>query len=153
MVRGLVVGIGCAAILVANMTSCATKGPKRIGPPHIALPVPAANAAVSIDRRPQPIRGPVACRNDVGDFSIAVGEAGTAIAVTLAPDASKVTSVGLGEVYGVLMGYHDGSPGGDAKATKVGRTYTITGTATGVHAANWMEPITKPFEIKVTCPE
>ena len=29
---------------------------------------------------------------------------------------------------------------------------TITGTATGVDMANPMQPITKPFEIKVSCP-
>lgn len=152
MLRGLVVGIGGAAIVVGSLTGCASKGPKRIGPPHLAVPVPAANAAVTIDRRPQAIQGPVSCAEHVGDFTIAVGKSVTAIAVTLTPDASTVTSVGLGEVYGVLMGYHEGAPGAKAAATKVGRTYTITGTATGVHAANVREPITKAFEIRVTCP-
>lgn len=152
MLRVLAVGVGGAAIVVGNLTGCATKGPKRIGPPDISFPVPAAHAAVTIDRRPQAIQGPVSCAADVGDFTIAVGASHTAIAVTMTPDASTVTSVGLGEVYGVLMGYHQGAPGAKAAATKEGRTYTITGTATGVHAANLREPITKPFEIRVTCP-
>ena len=39
-----------------------------------------------------------------------------------------------------------------AKATKDGNKYTISGTATGVDMANPMQPVTKPFEIEVTCP-
>jgi len=41
---------------------------------------------------------------------------------------------------------------GEAKAEKDGKTYTISGSATGVDMANPMQPVTKPFEIEVTCP-
>ena len=70
----------------------------------------------------------------------------------MAEDASKVTSVGLGNVSGVSLGYTEGAPGGNASATKDGKTYMITGTATGVDMSNPMQPMTKPFEISVTCP-
>ena len=70
----------------------------------------------------------------------------------MAEDASKVTSVGLGNVDGVVLGFQDMAPGGSASATKDGKTYTISGTASGVDMANPMQPITKPFEIAVTCP-
>jgi lipoprotein LpqH len=63
-----------------------------------------------------------------------------------------VTSVGLGNIDGVTLGFADGAPGGKATATKDGKKYTVTGTATGVDAANPMQPIEKPFEIEVTCP-
>ena len=43
-------------------------------------------------------------------------------------------------------------PGGEATATKDGSTYKINGTATGVDMANPTQPVTKPFEIAVTCP-
>ena len=88
----------------------------------------------------------------MGNLSIAVGEQTTGVAVVMTPDGSKVTSVGLGNVNGVVMGYQDGAPGGEATATKDGQTFTITGTATGVDMANPMQPMTKPFEIRVTCP-
>ncbi|WP_423212800.1 lipoprotein LpqH [Mycobacterium talmoniae] len=39
---------------------------------------------------------------------------------------------------------------GQAKATKDGKDYTITGTAWGMDAAN--NEVTKPFEVEVTCP-
>ena len=63
-----------------------------------------------------------------------------------------MTSVGLGNVNGVALGFQEGAPGGSATATKDGKTYTVTGTATGVDMANPMQPVTKPFEIAVSCP-
>jgi lipoprotein LpqH len=112
----------------------------------------AGTATVTIDGQPQDVQGQVVC-STVGDsFSIAVGAQATGIAVMMAPDASKVTSVGLGNVNGVALGFQDGAPGGTATATKDGQTYTVSGTATGVDMANPMQPMTKPFEIKVTCP-
>ena len=57
-----------------------------------------------------------------------------------------------GNIDGVMMGYQEGAPGGNASVTKDGQTYTITGTATGMDMANPMQPMTKPFEIKVSCP-
>ncbi len=71
----------------------------------------------------------------------------------LSADASTVQSVGLGNVNGVTLGYTPGVPGGaNATASKDGNTYKISGTATGVDMANPMQPVTKPFEIQVTCP-
>ena len=71
----------------------------------------------------------------------------------MSEDASKVHSVGLGNVNGVTLGYTEGVPGGAAaSATKDGNAYKITGTATGVDMANPMTPVTKPFEIDVNCP-
>lgn len=85
-------------------------------------------------------------------MNIAIGQQGTGVAVVLAEDASKVSSVGLGNIDGVVLGFQDGAPGGNASATRADKTYTITGTATGVDMANPMQPMTKPFEIEVTCP-
>jgi lipoprotein LpqH len=109
-------------------------------------------AKVTIDGQPQDVQGTVACTTAAGNFSIAVGNPGTGIGIVMAEDGSKVNSVGLGSVNGVSLGYTEGAPGGNASATKDGKTYTITGTATGVDMANPMQPLTKPFEISVTCP-
>lgn len=109
-------------------------------------------AKVKIDDQPQDVQGQVVCSNAAGNFSIAVGNPGTGIGIVMAEDASKVSSVGLGNVNGVALGYQEGAPGGSASATKDGKTYTITGTATGVDMSNPTQPMTKPFEISVTCP-
>jgi hypothetical protein len=65
---------------------------------------------------------------------------------------SAVSSVNANVLGGVALAFQDGAPGGNATATKDGKSYTISGTATGVDMANPMQPITKPFEIAVTCP-
>jgi lipoprotein LpqH len=113
----------------------------------------AGGAKVTIDGQPQNIQGQVVCATAGGNLNIAIGEATTGIAAVLSADASTVQSVGLGNVNGVTLGYTSGVPGGaSATATKDGNTYKISGTATGVDMANPMQPVTKPFEIQVTCP-
>ncbi len=153
--------------MVAGLTGCSSKkSEESAGPSKAASSSPAVTASsgsvtaqagagtatVTIDGKPKEIQGQVACTTAAGSLNIAVGQQDTGIAVMMAPDASKVTSVGLGNVDGVMLGFQDGAPGGSASATKDGQAYTITGTATGVDMANPMQPMTKPFEIKVSCP-
>jgi lipoprotein LpqH len=86
-----------------------------------------------------------------GNMNIAIGDAGTGIAAVVSDgDSPTVTSVGLGNVNGVTLAVGPGA--GDAKAEKSGSTYKISGNATGIDMANPMAPVTKPFEIEVTCP-
>lgn len=92
------------------------------------------------------------CATTAGTFSIGVGAGTSGVAVVMPEDASSVTSVSLGNIDGIALGYSQGVPGGEAKATKDGKKYTITGTATGVDTANPMQPMTKPFEVEVSCP-
>jgi lipoprotein LpqH len=158
------VGVGGAAIVVAGLTGCSSRNSQegtgaaqdtsRATATSEAATTTAARgtAEVTVDGKSMDINGQVVCSAAVGTMNIAVGEQTTGIAVVMSPDASKVTSVGLGNVDGVVMGYQVGAPGGNASATKDGNTYTVTGTATGVDMANPMQPMTKPFEIKVTCP-
>jgi len=109
-------------------------------------------ATVTIDGQPKDINGQVVCSTMGGNVNIAIGEQTTGIAVVMSEDASKVSSVGLGNINGIVLGFQDGAPGGNASATKDGKAYKITGTASGVDMANPMAPMTKPFEISVTCP-
>ncbi len=44
--------------------------------------------------------------------------------------------MGLGNVNGVTLGYQSGAGQGEAKAEKDGKTYKISGTATGIDMAN-----------------
>ena len=176
VIRGLVVGVGSAALVVAGLAGCSSKKSESSTATHesstathesstqapssavsatsgsVTAAAGAGTATVTIDGKPQDVQGQVVCATVGSNFSIAIGAQATGIAVMMAPDASQVTSVGLGNVNGVALGYQAGAPGGSATATKDGQNYTISGTATGVDMANPMQPMTKPFEIKVTCP-
>jgi lipoprotein LpqH len=86
-----------------------------------------------------------------GNMNIAIGQGTTGVsAVVSEGDTPTVTAVGLGNVNGVTLAVGMGA--GEATAVKDGKTYKITGNATGIDMANPMSPVTKPFEIEVTCP-
>ncbi len=167
MKRGLVVAIGGAAIVATALSGCSKEEKKTestSSATHSAsseassTSSPSASsgagaAKVTIDGQPHDVQGQVVCAVAGGNYNIAIGEATTGVAVVMSEDASAVHSVGLGNVNGVTLGFQEGVPGGAAaKATKDGSKYTISGTATGVDMANPMAPVTKPFEIEVTCP-
>ncbi|WP_431238422.1 lipoprotein LpqH [Mycolicibacterium aichiense] len=170
MKRALVVTVAGAAVLVAGLSGCSKNDNKSTSTTSATANTSAAatttsaagspsatagagNAKVTIDGQAQNVQGQVVCATAGGNLNIAIGEATTGIAAVLSADASSVQSVGLGNVNGVTLGYTAGVPGGaNATATKDGNTYTISGTATGVDMANPMQPVTKPFEIQVTCP-
>lgn len=110
-------------------------------------------ARVSIDGQDQTVEGTVVCTAMGGNIQIAIGNATQGIGAQVSEgDSPAVHQVGLGNINGVALGFQEGAPGGEATVTKDGNTYTITGTATGVDMANPMQPLTKPFEIAVTCP-
>lgn len=175
MKRGLTVAIGGAAIVLSGLVGCSSdKSVKQ----NLESATDTANSAasdassavtsatdaikgnpepgtarVSIDSQDQNVEGTVVCTAMGGNIHIAIGNDTQGIGAQLTEgDSPAVNQVGLGNVNGVALGFQEGAPGGKATATKDGNTYTITGTATGVDMANPMEPITKPFEIAVTCP-
>jgi lipoprotein LpqH len=162
------VGVGGTAIVVAGLVGCSSKNTETAAEKAKEAPSSAVSATsgsvtasagagtakVSIDGQPKDVQGQIACTTAMGNLSIGIGDAtsGSGIAVVMSPDASKVTSVALGNVNGAALGFQDGASGAKASATKDGNTYKISGTATGVDMANPMQPMTKPFEIEVTCP-
>ena len=165
MIRAVVVAAGSAAIVIAGVASCSSekKSETKAESTSSAASVEATHggttasagagtAKVTIGGEPKEVQGQVVCATTGGTFNIAIGDQTSGIAVVMAEDGSNVTSVGLGNINGVALGYQQGAPGGEAKATKDGKNYTITGTATGVDMANPMQPLTKPFEIEVSCP-
>lgn len=95
----------------------------------------------------------VACNKTGGKINIAIGNQSSGIGAVLT-DANppEVQSVGLGNVNGAALGYTGGTGQGNAQATKDGNKYKISGTATGVNISDPMHPVSKPFEIDVTCP-
>ena len=113
--------------------------------PDIVPPAPLP-VALTVGGEPVDVRGPVVCKDRYGRSSITAGNSLLRVFVDLEQDASQVHDVYLGVIDGAEMS----SPG--ATATKVGTTYTISGTASGVSDADPPEQVTKPFEIRVTCP-
>ena len=164
MKRGFVVAVGGTAIVIAGLSGCSSDEKKSESPTTSAETTTGAGTAsataapsgggtkVTIDGQDQNVAGTVVCSAMGGNMNIAIGDAATGIAAVLSSDGSTVQSVGLGNVNGVTLGYQSGTGQGEAKATKDGNNWKITGTATGIDMANPMQPVNKPFEINVTCP-
>jgi ipoprotein LpqH len=161
--RGFVVAVGGAAIVIAGLSGCSSNNKSSSSSPSAASPTGTASATasagpsgsgnkVTIDGKDQNVSGTVVCSSMGGNMNIAIGEAATGIAAVVSADGSTVQSVGLGNVNGVTLGYQSGTGQGDAKVSKDGKSYKISGTATGIDMANPMQPVNKPFEIDVTCP-
>ena len=164
MKRGFVVAVGGAAIVIAGLSGCSSEEKKSESPTTSAEATTEAGTAsataapsgggtkVTIDGQDQNVGGTVVCSAMGGNMNIAIGDAATGIAAVLSEDGSTVQSVGLGNVNGVTLGYQSGTGQGEAKATKDGNNWKISGTATGIDMANPMQPVNKPFEIDVACP-
>jgi ipoprotein LpqH len=162
--RGFVVAIGGAAIVIAGLSGCSSDEKKSESATTSAEATTEAGTAsataapsgggtkVTIDGQDQNVGGTVVCTAMGGNMNIAIGDAATGIAAVLSEDGSTVQSVGLGNVNGVTLGYQSGTGQGEAKATKDGNNWKISGTATGIDMANPMQPVNKPFEIDVACP-
>ncbi len=170
MKRGFVVAVGGAALVIAGLSGCSSgdKSSSSTTTEETSATVTteetttvaespsvttgAGTTKVTIDGQEQAVEGNVVCAAMGGNLNIAIGEAMTGIAAVVSEgDAPTVSSVALGNVDGVSLGFTQGA-GGEATAEKNGNTYTISGTATGVDMANPMTPVNKPFTIEVTCP-
>jgi ipoprotein LpqH len=149
--HGILVGITAAVTVAASLAGCSDNKPTTS--PSNSAAAPAGNRVV-IDGQTQNVAGPVSCTQVNGNLSIGVGDPTTGVgAVVSNAEPPVVQAVGLGNLTGVTLGYSAGAPNqGDAQATKNGNSYTIKGTATGVDAANPQQPITKSFEMDVSCP-
>jgi len=163
--RGFVIAVGGAAIVIAGLSGCSSGEKKSESPTTTAAEATtgagtaSATAApsgggtkITIDGQDQNVSGTVVCSAMGGNMNIAIGDATTGIAAVVSEDGSNVQSVGLGNVNGVALGYQNGTGQGEAKATKDGNNWKISGTATGIDMANPMQPVNKPFEIDVICP-
>lgn len=166
--RGWAMSVAGAAIVAAGLAGCSdntsdtatgttetmtsTGTPATVTSGAVSGTAGPGAAKVTVDGKPQQINGQVVCSTNGGNMNIAIGEATSGIGIMLTEDASRVSSVGLGNVDGVALGFQEGAPGGSATATRDGKIYKVSGTATGIDMANPTAPTTKPFEIEVTCP-
>jgi ipoprotein LpqH len=156
----ILVGIAAAATVVAGLAGCSSN---KSGTSESSSNVPAAGSAsapapggskVIIDGQTQNVAGQATCTQVNGNLSIGIGDptAGIGAVVTNA-DPPVVQAVGLGNLTGVTLGYSAGAQNqANAQATKSGNSYTIKGTATGITSPDQQQPMSKPFEIDVTCP-
>jgi ipoprotein LpqH len=161
---GFVVAVGGVGIVIAGLSGCSSDEKKSESPATTAEATTGAGTAsataapsgggakVMIDGQDQNVSGTVVCSAMGGNMNIAIGGAATGIAAVVSEDGSNVQSVGLGNVNGVTLGYTAGTGQGDVKANMDGKTWKITGTATGIDMANPMQPVNKPFELEVACP-
>lgn len=149
--------VGGAAMVIAGLAGCSSNDGSSESSTTSSNTASAtsapSSAKVTIDGQDQEIQGTVACTSMGGNVNIAIGQATTGIgAVVTEADPPAVQSVGLGNVNGVTLGFQQGTGQGNAEVEKDDKTYNIKGNATGIDMANPLQPVTKPFEIEVTCP-
>ena len=151
MKRAILVGIAAASMVVAGLAGCSNKSNTSSSSTSASS---GSTQKVTIDGQNQNITGQVSCTQAGGNLNIGIGDPTNGIgAVITIANPPAVQSVGLGNVNGVTLGYSAAAPNqGNVEATKNGNSYTIKGTATGVNMASPQQPVTKPFEMDVTCP-
>jgi lipoprotein LpqH len=164
--RAFAAAVAGAAIMVGGLVGCssdksaeeqvsdATESAKSA----VTSATDAAKEAVNgpklvIDGEDQNLEGDVTCAAMGGNVQLAIANNAQGIGAQVSEgDDPVVRQVGIGSFDGVALGYTEGVPGGEASVEKDGNTYTIKGTATGVDMANPMQPLTKSFELTLTCP-
>jgi lipoprotein LpqH len=112
---------------------------------------------VTVDGQNQNVTGQVTCTTAGANINIGIGDAANGIGAVVSTDNPPIVhAVGLGTVNGVILGFSDAAPNqaANAGAAVNGKVYGIKGTASGVDMTNPDEPkpVTKPFEMSVTCP-
>lgn len=168
MKRGLIVALSGTALVVAGLTGCssdkdkdkqASAGSSATASASAEVPgggnatAGSGTAKVTVDGKAQDVSGQIGCTIAAGKVVIAIGNTGGGLGATLTDaDPPVVEAVGLGSVGGQALAYAPGVPGAEAKATKDGKTYKISGTVMSVDMSNPTAPANKPFEMEVTCP-
>lgn len=153
MKRGFVVAVGGTAMVIAGLSGCSSDKKSETSGETSSAAAAQGRTTVTIDGKDQTVEGTIVCTTMGDNVNIAIGDATTGIgAVVSAGDDPTVHSVGLGNVNGAPMGFQENAGQGEATAEKDGSTYKISGTAVGADLNNPAQPLTKPFEIEVSCP-
>jgi lipoprotein LpqH len=161
--RGFVVAAAGAAIVVAGMTGCSSN---KACSGSTCSSGGKGTAKVTIDDKDQSITGTVGCTTTGDNTVIAISNGGTnngygganGMGATLTNNGTDVQTVNLVN-NGATLSYQKGNTamGGDAKVTKDGNKYTITGHAVQPgqmpDISNPGAPMpTHPFTMEITCP-
>jgi serine/threonine protein kinase len=142
--------LGIVAVVVTVIVILAWRPEKTRAVPSSSVPTDVGgHDRVVVDGQNQDISGATTCTTSSDGVSISIGSAQVSLTDAVPP---VVETVFLGTVNGVYLTYSETLGEGSAEATRDGKTYKITGTATGFDLANGFEQVSKPFEIDVTCP-
>lgn len=112
-------------------------------------------AKITVGGQDQPVHGDVVCATHDGSTGITIGDATSGVIAMLTDsDSPEVQSVVFGDVDDAKLMYIkdmpvSGTPA-ETKASKNGKHYTISGTASKLETVP--NPESKTFEIDVTCP-
>jgi lipoprotein LpqH len=152
--RGIVVGVAGVAIVVAWCAGCSSNKSNTGASSGPAAP---AGPQLIVDGKNQNVSGAVTCTPSGNNTNIGIGDAANGVGAVVSNDNPPIVhAVGLGTVDGVTLGYSDAAQGqgGDAGAAVSGKYYQIKGTASGANMSNPQQPqpVTKNFELDVTCP-
>jgi lipoprotein LpqH len=156
--RGIVVGVAGVAMVVAGLSGCSSNNSNSNTSASSSSSASApAGPQVIIDGQNQNITGQVSCTVNGANTNIGIGDQTTGLGAVVSNDNPPIVhAVGLGNVNGITLGFSDAAPnsGSNAGAAQDGKSYTIKGTASGVDMSNPQQPqpVTKPFEMDVTCP-
>ena len=174
MKHALVLGMTSAALIVA-LAGCSTATEKDGSQTSAAETTAAETSTTAADTATTSAEAPAAapgtghvkldnadlgevtavtCATDAGITTITVAATPATTVVVTAEDVPSVKSVNIGELGGdgPSMAFVEGVAGSEAKASRQGSSYTVTGTGTGARAADPTTPVDLPFEIAATCP-
>jgi len=155
--RGIVVGVAGVAMVVAACAGC-SNNKSNTGASSGSSSAPSATGTqVIVDGQNQNVTGAVTCNSANGVTTIGIGDPTAGVGAVVSNDNPPIVhSVGLGNVNNVALGFSDAAPNqaSNAGAAVNGKSYAIKGTATGTDMSNpnQPQPVTKPFEMDVTCP-
>ncbi|MEZ0363640.1 lipoprotein LpqH [Mycobacterium sp. pUA109] len=142
MKREVVVAVAGLTVVVAGLSGC-SKGSSK------------PEAKVTVGGQEQHPQGGVKCASHDGTLAITIGDPNTGVVAMLSDtDSPEVRSVVFGDVDGSQLMYVQDMPvsgtATETKATKDGKQYKISGTASKLDTV--ANPESKPFEVDVTCP-
>ncbi|MFE2995403.1 lipoprotein LpqH [Nocardia sp. NPDC059246] len=154
---------GCSSNSSSSKSSPTTASPAATSAPGSAAPAGGASSA-SVDGKAITAKFETTCAKQGGNLALALTDSGNSTYGTLSASATitgdtTVQAVGItgtkggdnGQPY--ALGFGNGMPGGNAKVTKSGNTYTVTGEGVGTpDLSNPMAgPKTEKFEIVFAC--
>jgi lipoprotein LpqH len=141
--RQVAVGVAGAALVAAGLAGCSSDSNEESN-----------KTKVSVGGQEQDVKENVTCSSKEGSTVITIGDPGREVIATLSDaDSPEVLSVVFGDVNGKKYMYTKDMPPsgteGDAKATKDGNHYKVSGKAGELTQAE--QPPTESFEIEATC--
>ena len=120
--------------------------------PVPANSVPPGRAQIIVNGDTGPT-GPVSCSTDDGLTTISVGENSLGVTVVVTDDdMPAVTSVSIGDVGGVALGFAVGAAGRAPTAYRNGATLIVSGSGSGTDSANPARLVDSGYQIAVACP-